>query len=332
MNKITNVSLKTIGGEPSVVWSGVSLHSREAYTDGLDEQDPSRKRRKKKQPLATQFLLSKETVYGYDLFPNLDTPVKMLKMCEEFDKPPILQSLSYAEIQEASFSISDMVTPRSLLATFGITDPTRTELNNAKEAASRWCYQSVISAAIPVKDILAMSRDLKTILTILLFAVGGACTPEMLMRNASNGLAMLDDETCKCECYKKHIEAIPAYRLPGGVSELRQMYEGQILPIIENVSSTGKADDSSISEMREFSNTLISALMSPLTPVLTNDGFYAAGEHASLNGAYAFWTYESLHGKAGVCEYCGNLFRRERKNGRFCSDTCKVTAHNKAKA
>lgn len=328
MNEITNVSLKAIGADPAVVWNGYSLHSRERYTDGFD--DPANPN--ETEPSTTSLLIaSSESEKGYELFPNIDSAARMLVMCEFFERPPISQSLSGGDMQNGRITVSDTVDPSTLLASFGIAEPTRTEQNKAKKAIQNWCYASDASSAIPVKDILAMSRDMRALLTMLLFSIGTACTTEMLARNTSTGLTMLDAEACGCECYRRHIEDIPPHLLPGGISGARWDYENRIAPIIEKVSSTGESDSSSMEAMRDFCNKLISALLSPLAPVLTFDGFFAAGEHASLGGAYAFWVNESLRGKAGVCEYCGNLFIRERSNKRFCSDTCKVTAHNKAK-
>lgn len=328
MNEVTNVSLKAIGGAPAVVWNGYSLHSRERYTDGLDEPASPNKI---EPPTMSPLLVSPESKKGYELFPNLDSAARMLVMCEFFERPPVSQSLSGSDMRSGHIDVSDTVDPDALLAAFGICKPTRTELNNAKKAIQNWCYASDASSAIPVKDILAMSRDLRALLTMLLFTIGTACKTEMLARNASAGLTMLDAEACGCECYRRHTEDIPPHLLPGGISGARRDYEDWILPMIERAFTTGEADGSSMETMRDFCNTLISAMLSPLAPVLTSEGFFAAGEYASLGGAYAYWVNESLRGKAGVCEHCGNLFIRERSNKRFCSDTCKVTAHNKAK-
>lgn len=321
---ITSISLKGIGGAPAVVWNGISLHGRDAYTDGLDADVVQLEGRPSED--AAKMLTPMEDLDGYRLLPNVDSAPKLLKMCEGFDHPLISQTISGAYIREKNIPVSESVESKALFDAFGVTKPTSTQKRDTKKVVENWCYPSDASSAIPIKDLLAMSKDLRAIITMLLFTVGEACTPEKLQENTSDGLVMLDAGCSGCKCYQRHIDAIPSYRMPGGIADMKRGYEQCIAPIIGMASGT-ELDTTALETIRGYCNTLISALMSSLTPVLTFDGLYAGNEFASLDGAYAFWAHESLNGKAAVCEHCGNLFIRKRKSGRFCSGACRVAAH-----
>lgn len=322
---ITNKSLKDIGNLVAVVWNGLALHERNAYTDGLDDYQ---KWRERTSPYTTtERFQPSENADGYVLLPNVDSPATLLKMCEGFDHPLIPQAINGMFIKENDIAVSDAVASDALLEAFGIKHPTRTEMRKAKEVTENWCYPSDISYALPIKDLLAMSKDMRAIITMLIFSIGSTCAPHKLVQNTSDGIIMLDSEASGCECYRRFIEAIPQYRMPS-LDVLQERYEQSILPAIKSARLGEEIGDSSLEAMREFCNELISALMSSLSPMLTWDGFYAAGEFASFAGAYAFWTNEALQGKAAVCEHCGNLFIRQRKNGRFCKPACRVAEHN----
>lgn len=316
---ITNKSLKEIGGQLAVVWNGYALHERKAYTDGLDDYQ---KWEEQISPYTTS-----EDDDGYILLPNVHSPATLLKMCEGFDHPLIPQAINGISIRENDIAVSDAVASGALLEAFGIKHPTRTEMRKAKEVTENWCYPSNISYALPIKDLLAMSKDMRAIITMLIFSIGSTCTPHKLAQNTSDGIIMLDLKASGCERYRGFIESIPQYRMPS-LDVLQECYEQSIATAIKSALLCEEMSDSSLETMREFCNELISALMSSLSPILTWDGFYAAGEFASFAGAYAFWTNEALQGKAAVCEHCGNLFIRQRKNGRFCKPACRVAEHN----
>lgn len=325
---VTNVSLKEIDGSPAIVWSGIALHAREKYTDGSDD---SQERLTGKSSYGVTSLAPSEDFDGYRLLPNANTAAKLLKACEGFDHPLIPQALSGTYIRESNASVSEIVGPKELLGAFLAGRPTRTQVRDAKKVIENWCYQSDISSAIPVKDLLAMLGDLRAIITMLLFAVGDACTPQKLKENTAGGLKLFNVEAEGCDCYRRHIEAIPDYRMPGGIDGMKQEYELHIAPLIKSASPEVARDAAAHETIRGYCNVLISALMSSLTPVLTFDGFYAGNQFASLGGAYAFWAYESIIGKAAVCEHCGDLFIRKRSSGRFCKPACRVAAYDAAK-
>lgn len=323
---VSKVYLKEVDGAPAISWAGFSLHARKAYTDGLGSDDIWPQLGGGSSDASRRLLTPEENLEGYRLFPNIDSAKELLMACEGFESPPIPQFLSGADIYERGVSVSDFVDPGALLDALGVKNHTSTKKREAKKVIESWCRPSEISAAIPIRDLLAMSKDLKAIVTMLLFTIGDACTAEMLRENALEGLTLLKAGDAGCEYYQGYVGAIPYSYMPGGVSGLREYYEQDMVSLIE-AASDAEWDSAEFGEMREFCNRLISALMFPLAPVLTWNGFYAAGERASLAGAYAFWAHEALCGKAAVCERCGNLFIRKRSSGRFCRPACRVAAH-----
>lgn len=319
---VTRISLKEIAGVPSVVWNGIDLHNRKACKDRMGYVIENSLIDK---PHLLQSPMPPEGAEGYVRLPNVLVPniysaQELLSACEWFDRPPISPWLGGDQIYRNGIAVSDEVDPDALLDALGVERRTVTIRRKTAEAIGKWCYGSNVSSAIPVKDIVGMANDMRALITMLLFSVGDACTPEMLARNVPNSLAMFDPE---CECYRNYIQGIPPWMLPDGIDGVSRDYEDYVLPIVNASLASGGQDHSAQETLRWFCNGVVSMLMYPLAPTLTFDGFYVGGEYASLGGAYAFWTHEALYGKAAVCKYCGRLFLRKRRSGEYCSKSCK---------
>lgn len=326
----TFISLKNIGGTPCVVWSGIDLHNRKACKDrmGYIADNPVIEK-----PHLLKSPMPPEGVEGYARLPNVLIPdiysaQALMLACEWFDRPPVSPWVAGWQINEQRIAISDEVDPEELLDALGVMRRTVTIRKRTAETIGQWCYESDVSSAIPVKDLVGMANDMRALITLLLFSIGGACTPETLVRNVPKSLAMFDPE---CECYRYYVQSVPPWMLSDGIDGVARDFEEYVLPVVD-ASLAPSGEDHAVQEtLRWFCNRIISMLMYPLAPTLTFDGFYVGGEYASLGGAYAFWAHEALYGKAAACKYCGKLFLRQRKSGEYCSPSCKQGWHDSRK-
>lgn len=311
----SNFTLQMIDGELSAAWSGVNMYARDkeledvyakSFAPSFDEEN---------------LLCTSCDVESYLLLPNARAPKPLIKTCESFDSPIISQHKTTGEAS----SISSWVSVETVCEAFGISNPTRTTKRNIEDMIKSWCHEESGDfrlSYLPVKEILAMSHDLLAIMTMFLYAKGDACSEHMLRHNVSDGLKLFEAGSLGLECYQRHIDTVSPYVAPARYGE---WYRGAIVPIL--MSETPLDSSEQIDSLRHFSERMITGMMSSLSPSFSDDGFFVLGQRASLDGAYAFWAKEGLRGKAAVCDHCGKLFIRKRKTARFCSDACRVAAH-----
>ena len=327
---ITQVSLKSIGGIPCVVWNGFQIKERRASRDALSFIDEEIETPRHK---SASDLTPSEGLDGYLRLPNiltkeLESPQQLMLTCEGFERPIIKTWIAGADLYRNAVEVSDKVKPLELLDGLGTVNNKRTMRDRSKKAIDLWCYEGDISAAIPVKDIVSMSNDLKALITLLIYSRGGACKPEVLKKNVPSMLAMFE---CEPGCYTSHIASIPPWLMRGGTGQMASWYASAVYPIVKSASETGHADPHDLGLIADFCDHIITALMSDLVPRLTDDGFFPMGEFASLGGAYAYWANEAVKDKAAVCETCGALFIRKKCTGRFCGGACRERSHSSKK-
>ncbi len=325
---VTNKSLKLIDGTPCVVWNGYQLRGRPAARseDGLIVEETELPKGSTLKDYAPT-----EGREGYLRLPNImirenDAPQELMLACEYFDHPIVSPWVTGANTYRNAPVVIDEIEAGDLLDALGVVNPTRTARTRAKEAIGSWCYEGDVSAAIPVKDIVAMSSDLRAVITMLIYSIGGACTADMLEENVPPSLMMLKQEP---GCYDAFISRIPSWLLHGGTAQMAQHYEDVVFPEVQSESRAAMASQQAKWTINEFCNELITAMMANLAATLSPDGFFATGEYASLGGAYAFWAREAICGKAAVCETCGRLFIRKRSSGRFCGGACRERSNSK---
>lgn len=303
----TPITLKMAEGEPVIAWPVNDRYERgKMFDDGQEGKS------------------------GFFLFPNVDSATSLMLAYESFSFPPMAPAMGVpvdagegsgplAHTLSRLYEISD---PSKLVAPFG-DNPTASKIADAKCAIETWHHESEYYLLIPLRDCIAVSRDLRSLLTTLLFSIGSSSF-ENLKKTLEEGFIFANEGCNGCDCYENHILGFGDL----GIKMLRGGY-----PLFNESKKTPGSlaildyDEAVIKrECGEFSSYAINIFMGDVHPKIDEGSFAIAGTGQSLGNAYAFWAEKALTGKAGVCDHCGNLFVRRRNTKKYCSDSCKVSA------
>ena len=313
-NLYSNIAFKMADGQVAVAWAIDDKAKREPYRDGSEEEA------------------------GYSLLPNIDSPKTAALALQQFEFAPLPsilgateECLDVNERMRGSFvTVSDVDDISALLDAFGL-NPTKAKKRDAEEALRIWQSDAETFALVPVKDLMAASRDLKAIISTLLFSMEDDnakhhyCDMDMLRKNTLHGFDFLSPDADGYPCYASFLKSIRNANedaflewncfAPETNLNVREVIE-------ENISPQTKE------RLGEFAVHSINSFLSMLHPTISGRKIVMGGNGVDFCDAYNFWARKALAGKAGVCVRCGNLFVREKNTGKYCSRSC-ATMNNR---
>ena len=301
----TNVCFKMLGEEPAIAWALDDKTERSSFGESRGEDA------------------------GLLLFPNINSPISAALALEQFPFAPLPPILGATEeclddnpaIRKDFVTVSDVEDPIMLLKAFAMS-PTSARLRDARYALERWGSKAETFELVPVKDILVAAHDLKALLSALLYSIDDGnkrhhyCSSEMLRKNIKGGVAFLGDEVDGCRCYTELLQSIRR--------ENELAFIG--LDDFYGWGSEAKEIRRELSEDRqvlgEFAMHSINGFLSVLHPRIDVGKIVVSSGGENLSDVYYFWACKTMDGKAGICEHCGKLFARQRRTGKYCSESC----------
>lgn len=306
MSKETPITLKMAEDEPVIAWTVGDRFQRELAFDEKEEQD------------------------SLILFPNIDSITTLMLAYEGFSFPPMAPAFGVSidagegngPMAHMMSRLSDVSNPNELIAPFGNT-PTASKINKAKRALKTWRHESEFYSLLPLRDCIAASRDLKNLLSVLLFSVG-SCSLENLKKTLEAGFVFRDKQCNGCEAYANHVLGLGDISVDVLRGDFALFDVSKKIP--DSLAVFGCDEETIKSECGEYSSYAINTFMHTVHPKIEDGRFLITGRGNSIGSAYAFWAELALSDKAAVCEHCGNLFVRRRNTKRYCSDSCKVSA------
>lgn len=177
---------------------------------------------------------------------------------------------------------------------------------------------------LEVQDCVYMSQDMKGLLSILLY-LDGRCTPDALRLNTENGFAFLaaygyTDGSSYIEHMRPTWEDIESGDFEVMVEELSESLAKAYLGPAENLPGSTKRS------LGKFVEDSVNVLMASAHPMLLDGEFFPMGNGSTLGDIYAYWLQQVIDGKVLVCGNCGKIVAGARKDQKYCSNSCKVTA------
>lgn len=313
-NLYSNIAFKMVGGQVAVAWAIDDKAKREPYRDGSEEEA------------------------GYPLLPNIDSPKTTALALQQFQFAPLPSILGATEEcldanegMRGSFApVSDVNDIGALLDAFGL-NPTRAKKRDAEEALRIWQSDAETFALVPVKDLMAASRDLKAIVSTLLFSMedGNAkhhyCNTDMLRKNTLRGFGFQSPDADGYPCYASFLESIRNANEDAFMDW--SCFAPEASPsILEAIARPISPETKE--QLGEFAVHSINAFLSVLHPAISGRKIVMDGNGVDFCDAYNFWAHKALAGKAGVCVRCGKLFVREKNTGKYCGRSC-ATMNNR---
>lgn len=255
-------------------------------------------------------------------FPNIKTPSDFVGVFSGLSTSPVEPLYINSAVERISTD--------ELLSAFDL-KPTRTEKKKAADLLGAHSYDpskdSLWLPYLEVRDCLYMARDMKGLLSILMY-LHGKCTPHALKMNTENGFAFLD--ALAYESGSSYINYMNKYVCDIDSGDFEYMVEiffedlqAAYLAPVESLRTTTRES------LRQFVEGALNNLMLSAHPVIEDGKFLPVGNGTALGNIYAFWIENILTKKTLVCDECGRLTVDARPNKRFCSDSCRVK-NNKA--
>ena len=247
-------------------------------------------------------------------FPNISSPAELMQTYRQLAQPPVPP-------MHGAFNLTEITDPLGLLELFGVT-PTRTHTQEAKGALESNLVNADSYSVIPVEDCVAMSRDMRGLLTILLFSYG-LCDMHALELNTETEFAFLHEWEDGVSPYGNFIRM--AREDDPHVLELDQGFMKQDIDQALR-SRNGKPTRKLLRSLQRFAEEYITSLMYSVHPLLKDRQLAFKSNAGTLGHIYAYWAELACKGRAIACSYCGNLVANARKGRMYCSDSCKVQA------
>lgn len=262
----------------------------------------------------------------FEDFPNIDSPEEMLRVFSRFSEPP----LRAERVDPAN--IRNIKKPRDLLAVF--TDsPTRTEIRKANELINLDDPTLDYWEILPVSDCIAMTRDMKAILSLLLYSYDyfrdetrEACPLESLLENTKYGFRF-GITSVKCQS--------PYFNFITDDNPYRRQLDATLVNIsIEEIteSETLQPDRETIEFFKDMAEKWISGFMWKLHRTLHDMKLGYQVPRYDLSSIYEYWADRAVNNKARVCLYCNKLIAEGREDKQYCSESCRSQARKKRKS
>ena len=215
------------------------------------------------------------------------------------------------------------------------TSPTKTDLRRASDTIASWSVGSLAGDAlfIPLNECVRAAKDLKTVCTLFAYSYG-----ECSYGNAKTAMAAppsWDDGTTRE--FNMISEEYPLLR-----SHHEKLHKSTfftpLLPVACKQPDIWLYPDGSMhpaimNELREFGRLAFNLYMSDTTRRFVRK---AKDEDTGLLeldltidcdfGLGIIWSYfaeQFNKGRVSICDYCGNVFVRQRNTKRTCSNSCK---------
>lgn len=297
MSTDTNLSIQDVNGVPSVAWA---LDNKTHRHPTLDEHKDKRT--------------------SICLLPNIDSTETLLRAFEAFDFPPV-PSISASKTRRSGHAhICTQPNPDTILEAIG-QKLTKTKVDRTKEALQTWISDAEDFETVPIADCMAIVRDLKSLISLLMYFYG-ACTVDVLLKNIGSGFAFLNSQIKGDPCYGLYLDKVKEDE----IDILSLWDEG--FPLLENAL---RNDDPSLLPVyiEDLCKDSINTMMRSAHPRILGDKVIAGSDDEGLGGAYFFWSDMTLNGKAAACQRCGNLFLRRRNTKKYCSKSCAELANRK---
>lgn len=267
---------------------------------------------------------------------NAKNPIEFMLGIEPFELPPT-GLVSYA----CGVSDVERATATDVMKAFGLSE-TNARRRDAKTAVETWGQLSgEMFAFVPVRELLAMARDVKAVFSIYAYALG-ECSEGSLEANLEGGLEFMGWRWEGGNRERGHMVQLASK--PEGIyqsyyanNEDLALLHGWVLfdmgksrdgrmPLFSYDESTRKL------ESEHFGRLALNALMRDASPEVAKGGRFTFAGGAGWGRTCAKLAELLCNGRAAVCENCGNVFTRRRNTKRFCSNACKVSANERLHA
>ncbi len=215
------------------------------------------------------------------------------------------------------------------------TSPTKTDLRRASDTISSWSVDSLGGGAsfIPLDECVRAAKDLRTVCTLFAYSVGecsygnakvAMSEPPSWDDGSTREFCMISD---KYPLLRSHHEKLH-----------NSTFFTPLMPVACKqpdmwICSDGLMHPAIIGELRDFGRLAFSLYMSDTTRrfVRTGQGYERDSLGLDLTvdsdfGLGIVWSYfaeQFFKGRVSICDYCGNVFVRQRNTKRTCSNSCK---------
>ena len=240
----------------------------------------------------------------YELFVNNRSPADMMNAIDRLEA----NAFDMMRINEA-FAFEPSAAKD--LARLYSEKPTRTDVINAQDLIDKWGKDSGVKVdlAVDFPNLIKASRDLNIACKLLLYLIDEC--PERFVREF-----LLDFPQLKRE----------------GVDDLVGAYYERLQSAQEEKSILNmnpehlKGEKFAGHRAKGMFNLLLSGaspkiVIGDLGEVILLNAF-----NDSLVGIWIYFARMMQKNKVAVCDWCGDIFIRERKTGKYCSRSCSVTA------
>lgn len=261
------------------------------------------------------FVESESSQGSFDLFPNIVTPGDLAWCYEKLGQVPV-------PLLAAGGHLTNIREPEILLRAFGL-KVTRTALNRAKDLLARQVGIEGFSTYISIAEALTISRDMKALLTVLLYCYG-RCTERVLKINTQSDFSFLYEFDGVDSSYGSFLQYVREED-PNAL----EMEHFSIHEDIDKVAKHGRSATAAVRNMERFAESYLNSFMWTVHPALVNGKFIQLPRAYDLGSIYAYWAELASKDKAMVCANCGKLVAHPRKDQIYCSNSCKVQASKK---
>lgn len=265
--------------------------------------------------VASSFIESGSPEGSFDLFPNIVTPGDLAGCYEKLGQLPVPP-------QAAGGLLINIREPEVLLRAFGL-KATRTALNRAKDLLARQASIEGFAAYISVAEALTISRDMKALLTVLLYCYG-RCTERVLKLNTQSDFSFLYEFDGIDSPYGAFLQYVREED-----PNVLEMEHFSIHEDIDTVVRHGRSATAAVRNMERFAESYLNSFMWTVHPALVKRRFVQMPRAYDLGSIYAYWAELASKDKAMACANCGKLVAHPRKDQIYCSNSCKVQASKK---
>lgn len=254
---------------------------------------------------------------AFDGFPNIKTAKDMIEVYENLAHSPIYP-------RHLAEDVDDITDPAILLDALQLPH-TRKNINEVKDTLALHTAESDAWSILPVHECITMTRDMKALLTVLMFSYG-MCGAHALELNTENDFAFLYEWDEGQSLYGNYIRNVREED-PNALEVDHYHLSKDIKEMLDKPNEL--TDKKTLKSMSHFAERYVNGFMWTVHPALNGGSFLFMQKDCSLGSIYAHWAELISSEEALACRNCGKLVARPRKGQMYCSKSCKVQASKK---